>query len=757
MQKRPWYRFASRKLSDPAAPPVETRIIKVQKDAQGVSGTEKYAGIFTEDYFRTLQGYLKAKEYDKMRRGDARVKMVLSAVKNPIRSATWKWKPGDTDEQSKKHAEFLDFIFMKDIGINKKKKFKTLLTEALTICDFGMAVFERVHKVGMSHPQFGDYIGLKSLGWRNPKTLFYFHTDESGELVDIEQWAQGDIKKTVKMDAAFLTVMTMEQEGDNYEGISLLRPVYGAWSRKQTYLKLNVIGMERNAIPMPKVEVPSGKESSPEFNNMIETLEDLTSHESNYITYPAGWKVDFHDGKFDPEKCIKSVQFENEEMTYAFLANFLSLGAGGNGGAFALSSDLSDFFTNGILFIADLIAEELNEIGKELIDLNFGAQEKYPVLGYQGIDDKIGLEFGNMMKALSDSKNITPDDNVEDELRRRLKLPAMREEDKGKRDKVAAIVPPVDPNNPNPDPNNPNDPNADPNIDPNADPNNLNPDNKDKKPEKLSAWETRIQLAESKAKSVIGDSQDRVRTLMSEQLASIGKDLVGQVMKSYRSLPDSQKHDAINGISATGSREYYQELKQLLANIAGESIAGARKEVPKAKNATLADDTKFESLPAALQKRLLTQSRLLVSTTMNDLEKVVFLQFGDSVESTDSADIIEADIGGAVETFTEGSSVVAAGGNAASRIVNEARSAFFFDDAVLSEIESFTFVNGDPVSDICQSLAGKTFRKDDPEADRYFPPLHHNCKSYIVPNLVGADDNPPLSPGGLKTRFTPTL
>jgi hypothetical protein len=82
--------------------------------------------------------------------------------------------------------------------------------------------------------------------------------------------------------------------------------------------------------------------------------------------------------------------------------------------------------------------------------------------------------------------------------------------------------------------------------------------------------------------------------------------------------------------------------------------------------------------------------------------------------------------------------------------VNDTRTAFFFDEDTLDEIESFTFVNADPVSPICQDLAGTTFAKDDPDADRYFPPLHHNCKSYIVPNLAGAKDNPEIDETGLK-------
>lgn len=714
-------------LADPDSPaPTENTFIVTQAKALGVSGTEKFGGVFTEDYFRKLQGTEKAKEYDRMRRGDARVKMVLSAVKNPIRAADWSFQPAGDDEAFKMHAEFLNHVFKKDIGIKRKKKFKVLINEWLTLCDFGFSMIERAHKVVLSDPKYGQYIGLSTLGWRHPKTLERFNTDEAGELVTVEQQAYGDIEgKNVKMDAQFLSLATLEQEGDNYEGISLLRPCYGPWSRKQVYLKLMAIGIEKSAMGTPRAKVPAGKENSAEYTALLEVLERLTTHQSNYITYPEGWDIDVLTIPFDAEKVKSAIQFENEEMTFAFLANFLLLGAGGNGGAYALSSDLSDFFTKSILYIADLIADEFNLIGQELIELNFGPQEKYPSMVPQGIVDEVGTEWATLIKTLTDARHLTPDNNIEALIRTRMKLPAMREEDLLKRDKPDPVPP----------------------VDPNADP------EPPKKKELSEPVKRRLQLAESKAQQKIGSAQERVRVTLRKHLSLAADGLVEDIMKAYKGATEAEKINAISGVSSRGMAKYKADLQEELSLIAHESIDGARREVPKAKKVKLAG--KFEDLPKSIQKRLNQQSRLMVQTTLSDLEKVVFLQFGDSVVSTDSAALIAQDLEEAAITFTEGASVSAAGGNAASRIVNESRSAFFFDEEVLKELESFTFVNGDPVSQICQDLAGQTFSKDDVEAQRLFPPLHHNCKSYLVPNLTGAKDNPTVT--GLKTKHEPGL
>ncbi len=156
--------FSGNKLAEPdeSPAPAENTFIVTQPKPMGVSGTEKFGGVFTEDYFRKLQGTEKAKEYDRMRRGDARVKMVLSAVKNPIRAADWCFQAGGDEEQMKFHAEFLNHVFKTDIGIKHKKKFKVLINEALTVADFGVSIFERAHKVVQADPKFGQYIGLSA-------------------------------------------------------------------------------------------------------------------------------------------------------------------------------------------------------------------------------------------------------------------------------------------------------------------------------------------------------------------------------------------------------------------------------------------------------------------------------------------------------------------------------------------------------------------------------------------------------------------
>ena len=87
------------------------------------------------------------------------------------------------------------------------------------------------------------------------------------------------------------------------------------------------------------------------------------------------------------------------------------------------------------------------------------------------------------------------------------------------------------------------------------------------------------------------------------------------------------------------------------------------------------------------------------------------------------------------QDFITSNQVQLKGNNASALMVNEGRNTFFFEDDVLEEIHSFTFVNISPVAAICKELAGTTFATNDAESLRYSPPLHHNCKSYLRANL----------------------
>ncbi len=250
-------------------------------------------------------------------------------------------------------------------------------------------------------------------------------------------------------------------------------------------------------------------------------------------------------------------------------------------------------------------------------------------------------------------------------------------------------------------------------------------------------------MAKSEARKLIRESRIALRDLMKEGLSLIAENLIEDLMRNYRNSIPSQKINSGKNVDLRGINAYKSDIKEAIAVIAREAIDGAKKEIPGGKKIKFIE--KYESIKFSeldylspdVKKRVLLQSELLTGKQLDDLKSKILFQFSSSQSSTDSESTIKNDLIEAGDDFIEGPSIAAGASATASTIVNEARSAFFFQDDTLEEIEAFQFVNDSPVTDICEELNGTIFSKDDPDIDRYQPPLHFNCDSYILPILVG--------------------
>lgn len=700
-----------------------------QYQALGNSGTELFGGYFTEEYLQKLRGRRGAKVYDEIRRSEAQVAMLLNAIMNPIKAAVSQFEAAQNVPNAEMHKEFIEYNAKDCID------WETHVHEALTMLIFGYSLFETIHSVVFNHEKFGTFNGLRALAYRSQKTIERWIVEPAtGELQAVEQLAMGDVAAAgspiSRMDAKFLLVFTLQKEGDNYEGISALRPMYGPWFRKNLYLKITGIGLEKHAMGTVVGTIPAGQENSEDFAKFKELLENFTAHESAFLIKPAGWEVEIINNDFDAGKVKEIIVFENTEMINSLVANFLALGQSGAGGSFALGSDLSDFFLTGIQNYANIIAGVWNrKLIPDLIKMNFGPQKAYPKLKFTGINDKAGKELAEILAALSGNKMIKPDMKLEEFLRDQYRLP--------KADPATAVEVPAPAPAPAPTPT------PDPTLPP-------------------VTLSERILLGES-YKSKWKTNRDRVKELMQENLKNILGGYDSQVRKAWKtSNPNARRNLALH-LEPRGAVEYRKALRELLAEIANDSINDAKKETRKANklNIKLSESIQlaaprggyFDALPTNIKNIIKNQTELIVQTQTADLGKAVSFQFLANAEVED-ADQVIADVASvalpAIEDGTRslGSSIDAAAGNAVSSAINQARLEWFFEPEVLETIESFTFYNEDPQSEICQELDGMTWAVNDPDLDRYTPPLHHNCKSRLVPNEKGAEGNPKIDRGG---------
>ena len=516
-----------------------------------------------------------------------------------------------------------------------------------------------------------------------------------------------------------------------------------------------MVGIERSAIPTPTLEVPETiSPTDKEYKAAIALLENFTSAENSYITYPKGWELNLHQNSgFDPMKLEDSIKREDEKMAGAILATFLELGTGGNGGAYALGENLERFFSMVIESFAKNIADTINaEVIPSMVRMNIGDNvDLFPKLQFSGITDKAGKEFMETLTGYTNAGIVQKDEPLEDYVRKVNNYPKKAEgemlENQGAEDETTQ-----DNNDDN------NDDSENDNDDNSANEGNDNPDNIN-----LSNLDDDAIILAENPRQEIKKQSVTTEELMRDNLRFIGEKLVRDIIKKYKSLPESNKLKAIDNIKLGGTAKYKRQLKGALNVTAKKALDQVKVEVPTEKEVKLSNDIKFfnalddfgtfkfaenefSNLPKHVQKLIALQSTRIVDRQANELEDRVAFTFMGTEQTTNDYKVIEKELNAAATGYVEGATIQTASVNVTSSLVNQTRNEYFFAPDVLEEIYAFRFSNQDPQSAICKKLTGKVFAKDDQEFLQYSPPLHHQCRSYLSTVLNSAKTKPQIEP-----------
>jgi hypothetical protein len=371
--------------------------------------------------------------------------------------------------------------------------------------------------------------------------------------------------------------------------------MYGSYFRKNLYLKIAAIGVEKNAIGIAMGTIPAGKQSQTQINQFKEVLSNFATHESSYLLKPEGWEIEILKNDFDLQKIKEIIILENTEMINSVVANFLALGTQGAGGSFALGTDLSDFFLSGIQSYANVILGVLNrKLIPDLIKLNYGQQSAYPKIKVSNINDKAGKEIAEILSMLTNSNVIKADMKLEEFMRKQYSLPQPDVETSREKSESKSFFQP-----------------------------------------QLS--EKRIQLAESYKKQWKIDKEN-IKEIMQKNLSIMLDSLKTQIKNAWdKASSINGKRNIAQDLTAKGIKTYKDDLQEYLAKIASQSIKQAQKETPKANNKKikLAESLKlastrggfFEALPLNIKNIIKNAAGLITQTQANDLTKIVAFQF----------------------------------------------------------------------------------------------------------------------------------
>jgi phage gp29-like protein len=385
----------------------------------GGTGTTIIGGFLAnQDYNPDFTGTRRITVFDEMRLSDATVRAGLNMVKLPILSADWYIKEPSGDSELGEPASFVDRQLFK----NPSFSWTALLRQILTMCENGNSIFEKVFE-----QLTNGKIGWKRLAPRLSKTIYRW-TLQDGQSPGIYQILPTG--KTAEIPRWKLLYFINEQEGSNYEGISLLRAAYMPWYYKKLYYKIDSIAAEKQGMGVPQIKVPN--QASPQDKAKARQIaQNIRANEKAYHELPMGFTIEFMDTHADTLKdCKEMIDHHDRQISKAFLAQFLELGAQ-KSGSYALSSSQSKLFLLGLEYLTKIIQEEMNKAIKELCDLNFPGlkEDEYPTLEYGAIGEVDYTQLSEALSKLSSGGVVTPTPEMEKYLLNTMKIPVAEDLD----------------------------------------------------------------------------------------------------------------------------------------------------------------------------------------------------------------------------------------------------------------------------------------------------------------------------------------
>lgn len=422
-EKSPWY------SADGYYPPVVAasadqqgaqRYLKEQPKYGeiGSSSPSPYTGFTRREYNENLIGNKGLIEYNKMR-SDGVVSGSLLLFKTPVHAANWFIEPADQDDISIAIGKFVWKCLTEFMSIT----WTQVKTEAMLECDFGYYMFEKVWEKRKIVDELSDEFGnnrivLKKVAPRHPLDVIDWNYDDNGgpESVDIYSEKNEGVSE-VTIPISKLIVFSLNREGGDITGRSVLRSVYKHWYYKEALYKIDAIQKERHGIGIPIILLPPN--FTDEDKIAANTLgRNLRTNERAHIVLPPGWEVKFAKLEGQPVDVIKSIEMHDKAIRENILAGFLS------GDNTTKEEDLG-LFLKASRFVADSICDAFNlYLIPELVRYNFGKDITPPKLRVRRIGEQADwrvLAFA--IRNLIGAGVIRPDDKLEENLREEMDLP----------------------------------------------------------------------------------------------------------------------------------------------------------------------------------------------------------------------------------------------------------------------------------------------------------------------------------------------
>ena len=356
----------------------------------------------------------KIRDYREMMK-DPTVEGLFNIVTMPILASEYQIVAENEDENAKEQADFVrKNLFESSFKGGIETPFDLFLDEAMLALADGFAVWEKVYRLNKD-----GKLELKKLALRD--SLSVELEDKKGEYVGVKQTLEDG--GVVEIPAYKTFLFTHNKKFNRLYGRSILNSLYKNYDKKQKLEYLDSIALQNDAIK-PKILTETQEHlgvGSGAMRKIIHAIGKFGKTNSA-VSVPFGYDIKTleSDGR-DPHQ---SIERQKSEMAFAFMANFMLLGAQGksSSGSYALSNTQAGIFQMSLQSILDKLEAHINQyIIADLIDLNF-AEPHYPQFKFAKLDKSKIESIFEIFKKMVDKDKVSDEvvKQVEDEVANQL-------------------------------------------------------------------------------------------------------------------------------------------------------------------------------------------------------------------------------------------------------------------------------------------------------------------------------------------------
>ncbi len=398
----------------------------------GVTGTRIFHGVVFDERHPRLTPDRMREAYRQMADNDPVVGAVMLAIEQTMRSVEWKVDPEDSTPQAQRDAEFV-WSCIHDMS----HSWHDFLSDVLTMLTYGWAYFEIVYKYRLGGDEEGDpatrsryndgRLGWRKFAYRSQLTLWRWEVDEAGGIRGMYQMNPNAPDQIIFIPIQKALLFRTKPAGGNPEGRSILRPAFRPWYFKKFIEELEGIGIERDMVGLPMIVPPEGVDiyapQNAGLRKVLETIiQDLRADRTAGIILPAGYNLSLLGGAgqkvFDTGSIIARY---DQRIAMSVLAQFIILGTE-RVGSYALASQQKDLFTVALEGWLSSIEQVLNMFAvRRLAALN--ALTTFPRISHYPILQPTLQDLADFLRSTVQVNLITPDETLEEWLRRRAMLP----------------------------------------------------------------------------------------------------------------------------------------------------------------------------------------------------------------------------------------------------------------------------------------------------------------------------------------------